>query len=112
MKISTDTEKFRRLQNALVGKPILDTTVSHVSSSADVLDDFNGNAQYIELNVIPKKRNSWELGSWTVYMKVELYKRPKLFPLLELAIRDDMFHCGKWIEVVLTNIGEATLNKI
>ena len=112
MKISTDTEKFRRLQNVLVGKPILDTVVSHVSRLADVLGDFNDNAQYIVLNVIPKTRNSWELGSWTVYMKVELYKRPKLFPLLELAIRDDMFHSGKWIEVVLPNIGETTLNKI
>ena len=112
MKISTDTEKFRRLQNVLVGKPILDTVVSHVSRSADILDDFNGNAQYIVLNVVPKTHNSWELGSWTVYMKVELYKRPKLFPLLELAICDDMFNCGKWIEVVLPNIGEATLDTI
>ncbi len=112
MKISTDTEKFRRLQNVLVGKPILDTVVSHVSKSADVLADFNDNAQYIVLNIVPKTRNSWELMSWTVYMKVELYKRPKLFPLLELAIRDDMFHSGKWIEVVLPSIGETTLNKI
>ena len=55
MKISTDTEKFRRLQNALVGKPILDTTVSHVSRSADVLDDFNGNAKYIVLNLVNGK---------------------------------------------------------
>lgn len=111
-EINVKTAKFRRLQNVLVGKPILDTVVSHVSKLADVLADFNDNAQYIVLNVVPKTRNSWELGSWTVYMKVELYKHPKLFPLLELAIRDDMFHSGKWIEIVLPPIGETTLNKI
>lgn len=110
--VNTETEKFRELRNALVGKPILDTIVSSVSKSADVLDDFDGNAQYIVLNVLPKARNLWELMSWTAYMKVELYKRPKLFPLLEFAIREDVFHAGKWIEVVLPNIGETTLNKI
>ncbi len=112
-EVNVKTTKFQKLREALIGKQVLDTIVQDVSERCYFQEFYEINKTYLELEICPKHRNNWEMYGWHVYMDKELYKRPKLFPLLEFVVCDDPLNPnGKWLEIVVPNIGETTLNKI
>lgn len=112
-EINVKTAKFQKLCDALIGKPVLDTVVQDVSKRCCTQMSYDNNKTYLELEIIPSSNNRWELPCWNVYMDKDLYRRPKVFQFLEFAIcKDAATPNGKWIEIVLPQIGETTLNKI